>query len=241
LEAELAEAKAAAGDVPGLKSRIAALEEQQTKHADDADTKARQQIAALQQQKNALQTKLDAALKAAGDADQSAKKIAELQKQLDDMAESLSDRDAAARNAAQDLKQARTDLDKSQRQVKALRDQSDALAAARDDLARRIVSLDAAITKLKADAAARTNPVVTNDGQDAADQGQAGLTPRDRGAVEKAVADLPGYDNLSADRQATLVGMLEKGECVTDSLKAAYGHVSPISLRSLFRDLGGSC
>ena len=35
--------------------------------------------------------------------------------------------------------------------------------------------------------------------------------------------------------------MLERGECVTDSLKAAYGHVPAVALRNLFRDLGGKC
>jgi chromosome segregation ATPase len=240
LEAQLDAAKSAAADVPVLKSRIAALEEQLSKRADDADAEAKQQIAALQQQKGALQTKLDAALKSAANADQSARKIAELQKQLDDMAESLAERDAAARDAGKNLQQAKADLGKAQQQIKTLNDQSSALAAARDDLAKQVVSLNATITKLEA-AAAPSKDKPADDNQQSDSQGEAGLTPRDRGEVEKAVADLPGYDNLSSDKQETLISMLEKGECVTDSLKAAYGHVSPISLRSLFRDLGGHC
>jgi chromosome segregation ATPase len=240
LETQLADAKSEAGEVPALKSRISALEDQLTKRAEDADAEARQQIATLQKQKDALQAKLDAALKAAGNADQSARKVAELQKQLDDMAERLADRDQVARDAAQSLKQAKADFDKSQQQLKTLKAQNDALGNARNDLAKQVASLNAAIAKLKAATApVEDKPVTSNDSQDKNDQG--GLTPRNRGDVEKAVADLPGYDNLSSDKQETLIGMLEKGECVTDSLKAAYGHVSPISLSRLFRDLGGHC
>jgi chromosome segregation ATPase len=271
LETQLAKAKSAAADVPDLKSRIAALEEQLTKGADEADAAAKQQIAALQKQKDALQTRLAAALKSAGDADaqvktiaelqkqrdalrskldaalqsagnagQQTKKIADLQKQLDKMAESLADRDEAVRHATDSLKQAEVNLDKAQREVKTLTAQNDVLGDAKADLTRQVASLNAAIAKLKAAAAPADNkPVVTDDSQD--DNGQNGLTPRNHGDVEKAVADLPGYDTLSADKQETLVGMLEKGECVTDSLKAAYGHVSPISLSRLFRDLGGHC
>jgi hypothetical protein len=105
-----------------------------------------------------------------------------------------------------------------------------------------VASLDATIAKLKAAKPPADNrPAANSDNSNKTDQNDAGLTPRDRADVEKAVADLPGFNNLSADKQETLIGMLEKGECVTDSLKAAYGHVSPISLRSLFRDLGGRC
>lgn len=242
LETQLADAKSEAGDVPSLKSQIAALEEQLTKRADDADAEARQQIATLQRQKNGLQAQLDAALKAAGNADQTARKVADLQKQLDQMVENLAARDQAARDAANNLKQAEADLGKSQKQIKALNDRNDVLSAARDDLTKQIASLKATIAKLKAATApAENKPVATNNGEDNGEQNDNGLTPRNRGDVEKAVADLPGYGNLSPDKQETLVSMLEKGECVTDSLKAAYGHVSPISLRSLFRDLGGGC
>jgi DNA repair exonuclease SbcCD ATPase subunit len=242
LEAQLAKAKEAASDVPNLKSRIAALEEQLTKRAEDAGAEARQQIAALQKERDTLQAKLDAALKSAAKADERAKKLADLQKQLDDMAASLADRDKAARDAANDLKAAQAGLDKSQKELQSLRDENGTLAQARDDLAKQVASLNATIAKLKTAKPPADNKPVANDANSGnADQSDAGLTPRDRADVEKAVADLPGFNNLSADKQETLIGMLEKGECVTDSLKAAYGHVSPISLRSLFRDLGGRC
>jgi septal ring factor EnvC (AmiA/AmiB activator) len=156
------------------------------------------------------------------------------------MAESLSDRDAAARDAEKELAKAKTDLDKSLRRLQDLKDQNKTLGAAQNDLKQQITSLDATIASLKAAAAPAEDKPATND-TNTNDQNDAGLSPRDRTDVEKAVGDLPGFDNLGADKQQTLIGMLEKGECVTDSLKAAYGHVSPIALRSLFRDLGGRC
>ena len=111
----------------------------------------------------------------------------------------------------------------------------------------QVISLNAAVESLKdvkppAESKPSTSDANQNDAnQNDEGQSNAGLTPRDRQDVEKAVEDLPGYGKLGSDKQDTLINMLEKGECVTDSLKAAYGHVSPISLRSLFRDLGGRC
>ena len=68
-----------------------------------------------------------------------------------------------------------------------------------------------------------------------------GKTPRDRAAVEQAVADMPGFSNLSEARQQKLVDMLESGECVATSLKATYGRVPAVALRNLLRELGGAC
>lgn len=274
------------------KSDIAKLKAQLSASTDTADAAARQQIAALRKDNDALQAKI-AAISAAGDdaaalkrnladlksaladaqsqiagsqasinklnaalatktaaldtasknAESLRKKSAELQGKLDEMAESLADRDRSVRQAAQDLRQAKADLDTAQAQVQDLRQQKQALGKSRDDLNKQVAALTAAIAELKAAATSsgKDKPSSNDVSRTDPDQTDNGLTPRDRGDVEKAVADLPGYAGLSADKQKTLIDMLERGECVTDSLKAAYGHVSPISLRSLFRDLGGRC
>jgi chromosome segregation ATPase len=239
LEAQLEEAKQATADIPELKSRIAALEDQVTKASDDSDQKAAQ-ISALQKQKNELQAKLDAANRSStGAADQQAQKIAGLQKQLDDMAQSLAARDDDARKADDSLKAARADLDKSRASIKTLTGENARLTADRDTLQKQVASLKDMVAALKAKtppANDQTPSNTTNAGQE-----DVGLTPRNSDDVHKAVADLPGFDSLAPDKQTMLIDMLVKGACVTDALKAAYGHVSPISLRSLFRDLGGSC
>lgn len=238
LESQLDDAKKAAADIPELKSRIAALEDQVTKASDDSDQKAGQ-ISALQKQKDQLQAKLDAASKSTDAADQQARKIADLQKQLDDMAQSLAARDDDARQADDSLKAARADLEKSRDNVKTLTKQNTTLTTDRDALQKQVASLKDTVAALKT----KTPPANDQTPNNSTDNGQdnSGLTPRNSDDVQKAVADLPGFDGLTPDKQALLTNMLVKGACVTDSLKAAYGHVSPISLRSLFRNLGGSC
>ncbi|MDB5525190.1 MAG: hypothetical protein JWM58_2953 [Rhizobium sp.] len=239
-QSALSSARKQIAAIPDLKRQIADLEDKLSARSDDADAEARKQIDALQKQKDTLQRQLEDALKSADDADAQTRKIAELQKQLDDLAETVADRDKAARDASGDLKQAKAELEKSDEQIKDLRDKNKLLSDAQRGLENQVATLNATISDLKRATSPVENEPDANDNQDNAPI-DSGLTPRDRDDVEKAVEDLPGYGNLSRGKQEALVGMLEKGECVTDSLKAAYGHVSPISLRSLFRELGGRC
>jgi DNA repair exonuclease SbcCD ATPase subunit len=233
LEASLQQAKTQLATLPTLKAEIADLKAQLAERADSADAEARRQIQALEKQKAALESQLEEARRSAGDTNAQADKIADLQKQLDEITETLAERDDAARKAEENLKAAQAALKTSEKEADSLRDENTTLTEAREELEKQVASLKAAVDAAKSPTTPTDDQPVANDNN--------GLTPRDRGDVEDAVEDLPGYGNLSRDKQETLMGMLERGECVTDSLKAAYGHVSPVSVRNLFRKLGGRC
>jgi chromosome segregation ATPase len=233
LEASLQQAKTQLATLPTLKAEIADLKAQLAERADSADAEARRQIQALEKQKAALESQLEEARKSAGDTNAQADKIADLQKQLDEITETLAERDDAAHKAEENLKAAQAALKTSEKEADSLRDENSTLTEAREELEKQVASLKAAVDAAKSPTTPTDDQPVANDNN--------GLTPRDRGDVEDAVEDLPGYGNLSRDKQETLMGMLERGECVTDSLKAAYGHVSPVSVRNLFRKLGGRC
>jgi predicted nuclease with TOPRIM domain len=177
---------------------------------------------------------LSDALKASGDVDAKARQITELRKQLDDITGQLADRDEAARDAEKDLKKAEADLEKSEQRATSLESENEALRDAQGELAKQVDALKAELVNVTVKPVDDTKPL--ND-----KPANNGLKARDRDEVEQAVADLPGFDNLSDAKQQNLVAMLEKGECVTTSLKAAYGHVPAVALRNLIRELGGRC
>lgn len=234
LRASLEDAKQKLDAIPRLEDEIAGLKEQLSQKATDASAEARNQIASLQKDKDSLQRQLNDALKASGDTDAKARQITELRKQLDDITAQLADKDEAARDAQKDLKKAKADLEKSDQLAKSLESENETLRDAQGELAKQVDALKAELVK------ATVKPV--DDTKPADDKpADTGMKPRDRDDVEKAVGDLPGFDNLSDAKQQTLVGMLEKGECVTTSLKAAYGHVPAVALRNLIRELGGRC
>jgi chromosome segregation ATPase len=245
LQTALSAAKKQAAEAPALRQQITELEAQLKANADGADAKAQKQIAALERQKQALETRLADALKSAEDAGSQAARIDDLRGQLDRMTDDLAARDAAARAAEKELKNVQSALKTSETRLAKLQTENANLADASGALEKQVAALKTEIADLKASKPpVAEKPADQPDDEPAADQpadADAGLTPRDRGEVERAVADLPGFDRLSPDKQETLVSMLERGECVTDSLKAAYGHVSAVSLRNLFRDLGGRC
>jgi DNA repair exonuclease SbcCD ATPase subunit len=238
VQAKLAAAQKQADAVSGLRARIATLEQQLAERVTDAGTAARQQIAALQQQADQLRASLDSAQKSLADATRKAGQIPQLQAELDQLTDNLAARDKAARDAGAALAAAKAELAASAARTATLTDKITALTASRDGLQTQVATLKATVAKLK-DAGKPENVKPTSDGKSGQVDAQA--TPRDRADVDKALADMPGYDELSADKQAMLADSLVRGDCVTDALKAAYGHVSPVALRSLFRNLGGGC
>lgn len=236
LRASLDDAKQRLESIPRLRDEIASLKEQLSRKADDADGEARNRIAALEKDKEVLERRLNEALRSAGDADAQARRITELKNQLDAMTERLAERDEAARVASRDLKQAKADLSKSQRQLKDVKDQNAVMADAQAALEKQVDALKAEVDKLTAVKPPLDEPLIVPE-----KPADDGLTPRQRDDVEQAVEDLPGFARLSNARQQLLIDMLERGECVTTSLKAAYGHVPAVALRNLLRELGGGC
>jgi chromosome segregation ATPase len=234
LRAALDDTKQKLSAIPRLEDEIAGLKEQLSQKVTDAGSEARNQIAALQKDKDSLQRQLSDALKASGDVDAKARQITELRKQLDDITGQLADRDEAARDAEKDLKKAEADLEKSEQRATSLESENEALRDAQGELAKQVDALKAELVNVTVKPVDDTKPL--ND-----KPANNGLKARDRDEVEQAVADLPGFDNLSDAKQQNLVAMLEKGECVTTSLKAAYGHVPAVALRNLIRELGGRC
>jgi chromosome segregation ATPase len=214
LRASLDDAKKRLAAIPRLEDEIASLKEQLGKRSDDANADARKEIADLREQNEGMEQKLMELSKSASTADEQARKLSELQQQLDGMTQTLAERDKAVRDAARDIKAANATIDRQSGQLDAL----------------------------KAQLAKATPAKSADDATPSEDQLDAGgMTPRDRDDVEKAVDDLPGFGSLSDARQQTLVTMLQRGECVTSSLKAAYGHVPAVALRNLIRELGGRC
>ncbi len=68
------------------------------------------------------------------------------------------------------------------------------------------------------------------------------LSPtRSSAAVERALANMPGLERLSNDRQDTLRVKLIDGACVTDALASVFDRVPVLALRSLIRDLKSPC
>lgn len=160
--------------------------------------------------------------------------VSSLKTQLDDLAKDLSEKTAAAADAARDLKKANAAI--KDREANVAR-----LSAEKEALTERLASAEKELAALRGRADDTDMRPADGDKGSNDEPADSSLTPRNRDAVERAVADLPGYDALPSGKRQMLLDMLERGECVTDSLKAAYGHVSPIALRSLFRDLGGRC
>jgi chromosome segregation ATPase len=214
LRASLDDAKKNLAAIPRQEDEIASLKEQLSKRSDDANADARKEIADLREQNEGMEQKLMELSKSASTADEQARKLSELQQQLDGMTQTLAERDKAVRDAARDIKAANATIDRQSGQLDAL----------------------------KAQLAKATPAKSADDATPSEDQPDAGgMTPRDHDDVEKAVEDLPGFDGLTDARQQTLVTMLQRGECVTSSLKAAYGHVPAVALRNLIRELGGRC
>jgi chromosome segregation ATPase len=214
LRASLDDAKKRLTSIPRLEDEIASLKEELSKRSDDASADTRKEIADLREQNEGMEQKLMKLSKSAGIADEQARKLSELQQQLDGMTQTLAEKDKVVRDAGRDLKAANARIDKQSGQLDALNAQL-----------------------------AKATPTKPGDGAQPADgrPDTGGMTPRDSDDVEKAVADLPGFGNLTEASQLTLVTMLERGECVTSSLKAAYGHVPAVALRNLIRELGGRC
>ena len=115
----------------------------------------------------------------------------------------------------------------TQASLEAMRNEKEKLAADTDALRERIKSLEAA----------HGDDTPPDSGQN---DDNASMR-RDGDAVRAALADMPGFDRLSAGKKGELARRLEDGECVADALKATLGRVPAIALRNLIRDLGSKC
>ncbi|MBL0372900.1 hypothetical protein JJB09_12770 [Rhizobium sp. KVB221] len=171
------------------------------------------------------------------DADGAARnRIVQLQKEADSlkqqmkmMAADLAKQEADARSANKDLKRANATVSDQAKQMDTLNARIVRLEKERASLAAEIETLKAKIVTPDTTKPPEQEPVDSGSGR------------RDPEAVRAAVQDLPGFGKLSADKQDNLVNMLERGECVTDSLRATYGNVPRVPLRNLIRDLASSC
>ena len=147
--------------------------------------------------------------------------ISSLKAQTDELKRAVSDTEAKASRI--DAQRILLGMD-----IGALRREKEKLETENAGLRQTIASLQARQAKPRDD-----TPPTRNDGGDP--------NTRDAGAVKEALADMPGYSRLTADKQLELSSRLENGECVADALKAALGRVPAVALRNLIRDLGSKC
>lgn len=245
LAQKTADASAARKKVGELQQEAAALKARLDKAVKDA-TEAGGTIAArlmsMRVERDALKEKLAAAEKQltdlenqSGDAEQIRKDLAGAEEQLagkDTEISSLKAQTDALRSAvsAAEAKAGRID---SQRillgtQLAALTTEKEKLETENAGLRQTIANLQAKPTEPEND-----TPTTPDD--------SGGATTRDADVVREALADMPGFSRLTAEKQVELAGRLENGECVADALKAALGRVPAIALRNLIRDLGSKC
>lgn len=197
-------------------ARDAAIKDLRAALADGGDLQA--EIARLTRERDVLINELRDAQADRGDASKLDRDYRDLKLQAADLQDRLK-RESAARARAEDRADAaEADVAKLTRRVSALED--------------KLAAVDT-IRPRPDDNETKPRPVDPQPD----DVGP----PRDVDEVRSALANMPGYDTLSAGKQKKLVQLLRDGQCVSDALKSVYGRAPAAALRSLMRDLRGAC
>ncbi len=247
--------------------KLAALEKELGDRSNSADETATARIAALGDENAALRSELASQKKQAADGRKILEdsiaalslRVSQTEKKLSaaQSAQSLALADLTKANAARDqlaarrqkledentgLKQSLADslatAAKLKAQNKDLTDQINGLNAKVKSLRDDISALKAAAEKLK------DVPAEPQGDKPKEETGQTegpALTVRNVDDVTNALARMPNFDRLNAQKQALLKEKLMEGACVTDALEAVFERVPVIALRNLIRDLKSPC
>ncbi|MFM2279896.1 MAG: hypothetical protein RLZZ444_2127 [Pseudomonadota bacterium] len=230
LEKALADARARLKTIPVLEDQIATLKEQLSSRTEDADREAQRRIASLEKTITELEAKLRRAESGTDEAARLTQEIADLKRQVISLGDRFKERDREAKALEDQLARSRQDLKAQTDEIAALNAQIKKLRATNADLQAQIDRLDRPLVSPNDDTKndePKDNPVATG--------------PREPDTVDSALSRMPGFSRLSDAKQARLRDGLERGGCVTDSLKLVYKQVPPLALISLMRDLDSDC